>query len=202
TPPTTTIIFDDEDVTLAMAQTLIKMKEEKAKEKGVVITDVEDSSRPVRSITTLQPLLTINPKHKEEPRNQKSDEIAKDKKEKEELMLMLEKMEAKDMYVYKLTRADGSSSYHRDTQAFIRRLDRQDLNDLYSDELLENWKDFEFSMLPTYKELIAAGYKIWVFIGDTDSVVPVTSTRFSLSHLNLTVNTEWYPWYIKGQVGK
>ncbi|GJX11712.1 putative reverse transcriptase domain-containing protein [Tanacetum coccineum] len=40
-------------------------------------------------------------------------------------------MEAKDMYVYKLTRADGSSSYHRDTQAFLRRLDRLDLNDLY-----------------------------------------------------------------------
>ncbi|GJR27777.1 hypothetical protein Tco_1104009 [Tanacetum coccineum] len=32
TPPTTTSIFDDEDIT--MAQTLIKMKEEKAKEKG------------------------------------------------------------------------------------------------------------------------------------------------------------------------
>ncbi|GKB04516.1 serine carboxypeptidase 24, partial [Tanacetum coccineum] len=63
-----------------------------------------------------------------------------------------------------------------------------------SDGLLENWKDSEFSKLPTYKELIAAGYKIWVFSGDTDSVVPVTSTRFSLSHLNLTVNTEWYPW--------
>ncbi|GJT13355.1 retrovirus-related pol polyprotein from transposon TNT 1-94 [Tanacetum coccineum] len=28
-------------------------------------------------------------------------------------------------------RADGSSSYHGDTQAFLRRLDRQDLNDLY-----------------------------------------------------------------------
>ncbi|GKD69678.1 ribonuclease H-like domain-containing protein [Tanacetum coccineum] len=43
------------------------MKEQKAKEKGVVITDVEDSSRivkPVRSITTLQPLLTIDPKDK------------------------------------------------------------------------------------------------------------------------------------------
>ncbi|GJY92416.1 hypothetical protein Tco_0508198 [Tanacetum coccineum] len=40
-------------------------------------------------------------------------------------------MEAKDMYVYKLTRADGSSSYHGDTQAFLRRFDRQDLNDLY-----------------------------------------------------------------------
>ncbi|GKC38892.1 hypothetical protein Tco_1051276 [Tanacetum coccineum] len=29
-------------------------------------------------------------------------------------------------------RADGSLSYHGDTQAFLRRLDRQDLNDLYS----------------------------------------------------------------------
>ncbi|GJY04618.1 hypothetical protein Tco_0370558 [Tanacetum coccineum] len=36
-----TRIFDDEDVTMAMAQTLIKMKEEKAKEKGVVIKDVK-----------------------------------------------------------------------------------------------------------------------------------------------------------------
>ncbi|GKD89100.1 hypothetical protein Tco_1364607 [Tanacetum coccineum] len=29
-------------------------------------------------------------------------------------------------------RADGSSSYHGDTQAFLRRLDRQDLNELYT----------------------------------------------------------------------
>ncbi|GJY48938.1 hypothetical protein Tco_0438894 [Tanacetum coccineum] len=67
THPTTTIVFDDEDVTMAMAQTLIKMKEHKAKEKGVSITDVEDSSRivkPVRSTTTLQPLPTIDPKDK------------------------------------------------------------------------------------------------------------------------------------------
>ncbi|GJY30006.1 hypothetical protein Tco_0405773 [Tanacetum coccineum] len=53
TPPTTTTVFDDEDVTMAMAWTLIKMKEEKAKENGVDFKDVEDSSRPVRSITTL-----------------------------------------------------------------------------------------------------------------------------------------------------
>ncbi|GJV37711.1 hypothetical protein Tco_1410188 [Tanacetum coccineum] len=48
TPLTTTSIFDDEDIT--MAQTLIMMKEEKAKEKGVSIKDIEDSSRPARSI--------------------------------------------------------------------------------------------------------------------------------------------------------
>ncbi|GJS24394.1 ribonuclease H-like domain-containing protein [Tanacetum coccineum] len=62
TPPTTTSIFDDEDIT--MAQTLIKMKEEKAKEKGVSIKDIEDSSRPARSILTLKPLPTIDPKDK------------------------------------------------------------------------------------------------------------------------------------------
>ncbi|GKE04957.1 hypothetical protein Tco_1396975 [Tanacetum coccineum] len=62
TPPTTTSIFDDEDIT--MAQTLIKMKEEKAKEKGVSFKDIEDSSRPERSILTLKPLPTIDPKDK------------------------------------------------------------------------------------------------------------------------------------------
>ncbi|GKB15383.1 hypothetical protein Tco_0849306 [Tanacetum coccineum] len=55
-------IFDDEDIT--MAQTLIKIKEEKAKEKGVSIKDVDDSSRPARSILTLKPLPTIDPKDK------------------------------------------------------------------------------------------------------------------------------------------
>nr|GEU66743.1 hypothetical protein [Tanacetum cinerariifolium] len=60
TPPTTSI-FDDEDIT--MAQTLIKMKE-KAKEKGMTIKDIEDSSRPARSILTLKPPLTIDPKSK------------------------------------------------------------------------------------------------------------------------------------------
>ncbi|GJX95827.1 putative ribonuclease H-like domain-containing protein [Tanacetum coccineum] len=62
TPPTTASIFDDEDVT--MAQTLIKMKEEKAKEKGVTFKDVEYSSRPARSILTLKPLPIIDPKDK------------------------------------------------------------------------------------------------------------------------------------------
>ncbi|GKF37077.1 hypothetical protein Tco_0113835, partial [Tanacetum coccineum] len=79
TPPTTTTVFDDEDVTMAMAQTLIKMKEVKAKEKGVEFRNVEEAFRPVRSITTLQPLPKIDPKDKgksvlveEEPKKIKS----------------------------------------------------------------------------------------------------------------------------------
>ncbi|GAA0154879.1 serine protease [Lithospermum erythrorhizon] len=70
-----------------------------------------------------------------------------------------------------------------------------------SDVLIRNWQDSENSMLPTYKKLIAAGLRIWVFSGDTDSVVPVTATRFSLNHLKLPIKTRWYPWYSSGQVG-
>ncbi|GKF01803.1 hypothetical protein Tco_0028726, partial [Tanacetum coccineum] len=63
TPPTTAATtFIDE--ALIISQTLIKMKEEKAKEKGVAIKDVKDYPRPIRSITTLQPLPTIDPKDK------------------------------------------------------------------------------------------------------------------------------------------
>ncbi|GJR77333.1 hypothetical protein Tco_0089698, partial [Tanacetum coccineum] len=61
-PSTTTGIFDDEDIT--MAQTLIKMKEEKAKEKEVTIKEVEESDRPARSVLTLNPLPSIDPKDK------------------------------------------------------------------------------------------------------------------------------------------
>nr|GFC36763.1 hypothetical protein [Tanacetum cinerariifolium] len=73
-PTTKTSVFDDEDIT--MAQTLIKMKEEKAKEKWVSIKDIEDSSRPARSILTLKPLPTIDLKYKgkcvlEEPDHEK-----------------------------------------------------------------------------------------------------------------------------------
>nr|GFB41128.1 hypothetical protein [Tanacetum cinerariifolium] len=61
TPPTTTI-FGDEDLTIA--QTLIKLRSKKAEEKGIAFKDADDSTRPIRSITTLQPLLTIDLKDK------------------------------------------------------------------------------------------------------------------------------------------
>ncbi|GJV42018.1 putative ribonuclease H-like domain-containing protein [Tanacetum coccineum] len=74
TPLTTTSIFDDEDIT--MAQTLIKMKEEKAKEKGVAFKDVEDSSRLMRSIATLKPLPSIDPKDKGNDQIERDEELA------------------------------------------------------------------------------------------------------------------------------
>ncbi|GJY71012.1 hypothetical protein Tco_0474715 [Tanacetum coccineum] len=62
TPPTTTSVFDNEDITLA--ETLVKMKDDKAKLKAVVIKEVEESDRPARSVLTLKPLPKIDPKDK------------------------------------------------------------------------------------------------------------------------------------------
>nr|GEV97611.1 chalcone isomerase [Tanacetum cinerariifolium] len=60
TPPTTTTLFDDGDVTFV--DTLVKMKNQKAKEKRIAFKDADVSARLIRSI--LQPLPTIDPKDK------------------------------------------------------------------------------------------------------------------------------------------
>ncbi|KAK2986321.1 hypothetical protein RJ640_021890 [Escallonia rubra] len=70
-----------------------------------------------------------------------------------------------------------------------------------SEVLNRNWNDTDVSVLPLYRELMAAGLRIWVFSGDVDSVVPVTASRYALAQLNLKTKVPWYPWYVKKQVG-
>nr|GEU87910.1 hypothetical protein [Tanacetum cinerariifolium] len=78
TPPTAATLFDDEDVTIA--DTLVKIKNQKATEKGIAFKDVDDSTRPIRSITTLQPLPTIDPKDKGKGLLQEPEHVKKTKK--------------------------------------------------------------------------------------------------------------------------
>lgn len=66
---------------------------------------------------------------------------------------------------------------------------------------LRNWTDSAFSVIPVYKVLIKAGLKIWVFSGDADAVVPVTSTRYALAAMKLPIVKPWYAWYHHRQVG-
>ncbi|XP_072975427.1 serine carboxypeptidase-like 27 [Typha angustifolia] len=73
--------------------------------------------------------------------------------------------------------------------------------DTCSDIVGTYWADSPRSMLPIYRELIAAGLRIWVYSGDTDAVVPVTATRYSIDALKLPTIINWYPWYDKGKVG-
>ncbi|KAF3433914.1 hypothetical protein FNV43_RR25017 [Rhamnella rubrinervis] len=70
-----------------------------------------------------------------------------------------------------------------------------------SDIVGNYWADSPLSMLPIYRELIAAGMRIWVYSGDTDAVVPVTATRYSIDALKLPTITNWYPWYDNRKVG-
>nr|GFA65809.1 hypothetical protein [Tanacetum cinerariifolium] len=77
TPPTTTTLFKDKDVTIA--DTLVKIKNQKAKEKGIAFKDADDSARPIRSITTLKPPQTIDPKDKGKGILQESEPIKKSK---------------------------------------------------------------------------------------------------------------------------
>ncbi|KAK9101741.1 hypothetical protein Sjap_018995 [Stephania japonica] len=70
-----------------------------------------------------------------------------------------------------------------------------------SDVVNENWKDTPRSVLDVYSELISAGLRIWMFSGDTDAVIPVTSTLYSIDALKLPTTSPWGAWYHNGQVG-
>ncbi|AES62198.1 putative carboxypeptidase D [Medicago truncatula] len=62
------------------------------------------------------------------------------------------------------------------------------------------WTDSPLSMLPIYQELINADLRIWVYSGDTDAVIPLTATRYSIGALKLPTIMNWYPWYDNGKV--
>ncbi|KAJ4822923.1 hypothetical protein Tsubulata_048763 [Turnera subulata] len=66
---------------------------------------------------------------------------------------------------------------------------------------LRAWTDMPETILPTIKQLMASGIRIWVYSGDVDSVVPVTSSRYAINTFNLTVQEAWRPWYTSKEVG-
>ncbi|KAF8407431.1 hypothetical protein HHK36_006564 [Tetracentron sinense] len=63
------------------------------------------------------------------------------------------------------------------------------------------WNDSTFSILPIIQKLIDGGLRVWVFSGDTDGRVPVTSTRYTLNKLGLNITEDWTPWYNHKEVG-
>ncbi|XP_042485175.1 serine carboxypeptidase II-2 [Macadamia integrifolia] len=70
-----------------------------------------------------------------------------------------------------------------------------------SDLVNTNWKDSPTSVLDIYRELMPLGLRIWIFSGDTDAVIPVTSTRYTIDALKLPTVTPFHAWYDDGQVG-
>ncbi|XP_075487525.1 serine carboxypeptidase 1-like [Primulina tabacum] len=63
------------------------------------------------------------------------------------------------------------------------------------------WQDEPDTVLPVIKKLMASGITVWIYSGDTDNIIPVTTTRYSFPKLGAPVKTPWYPWYYQGEVG-
>ncbi|CAN6443977.1 unnamed protein product [Victoria cruziana] len=62
------------------------------------------------------------------------------------------------------------------------------------------WNDSSDS-LPLLTEFINHGVRVWIYSGDVDARVPVTSSRYSLSTLRLPTTAPWSAWAFKGEVG-
>ncbi|KAL7604256.1 hypothetical protein Lser_V15G18899 [Lactuca serriola] len=61
--------------------------------------------------------------------------------------------------------------------------------------------DSPTTILPTITQLIENEISVWIYSGDTDGRVPVTSSRYSVNKLKLPVETAWRPWYYNKEVG-
>ncbi|KAK8966357.1 Serine carboxypeptidase-like 35 [Platanthera guangdongensis] len=89
-------------------------------------------------------------------------------------------------------------------------------------DVIEKWNDSPATVLPILGKLMNAGLRVWVYSGDTDGRVPVTSTRYSINRMRLKEKKlllldnnnrkaaagkgkrhyrgSWRPWYHKQQV--
>ncbi|XP_055815115.1 serine carboxypeptidase-like 40 [Solanum dulcamara] len=70
-----------------------------------------------------------------------------------------------------------------------------------SNSLFYNLKDSPVNIVPLLKESLANGLRVWIFSGDTDGRVPVTSSKRSIQAMNLTVDQPWRSWLNGGEVG-
>ncbi|XP_039173920.1 serine carboxypeptidase-like 40 [Eucalyptus grandis] len=68
-------------------------------------------------------------------------------------------------------------------------------------EVIHPWGDSPPTVLPLLQEFMSNGLRVWVYSGDTDGRVPVTSTQRSLSKMGLPTKSPWRPWFLGGEVG-
>ncbi|KAK4796547.1 hypothetical protein SAY86_028873 [Trapa natans] len=103
-----------------------------------------------------------------------------------------------DYYVYGyLNRPEVQEALHANVTKL--KYDWQPCSNVMSD-----WSDSPSSVIPLLQDLISKyDLRVWVFSGDTDGRVPVTSTKYSIKKMmnQLTVKIKWHPWFVDGEVG-
>ncbi|KAF5952537.1 hypothetical protein HYC85_010481 [Camellia sinensis] len=68
-------------------------------------------------------------------------------------------------------------------------------------QVIRRWEDSPSTIIPLLQELMANGLRVWLFSGDIDGRIPVTSTKYSINKMKLHLKTPWHPWYLNGEVG-
>ncbi|CAN4107677.1 unnamed protein product [Withania somnifera] len=63
------------------------------------------------------------------------------------------------------------------------------------------WQDSPDTVLPIFQELMQSGIRVWIYSGDIDHILPVTTSRYAIDKIKTPVKTPWYPWFFQGEVG-
>ncbi|XP_060217277.1 serine carboxypeptidase 1-like [Lycium barbarum] len=64
-----------------------------------------------------------------------------------------------------------------------------------------SWQDSPDTVLPIFQELMQSGIRVWIYSGDTDYIVSVTTSRYAIDKIKTPIKKSWYPWYFEGEVG-
>ncbi|CAI0416320.1 unnamed protein product [Linum tenue] len=99
-------------------------------------------------------------------------------------------------YVFEyFNRQDVQEALHADLNKVPRPWD------LCSNQVGNDWNESAFSVLPVIRKLLDGGLRIWLYSGDADGRIPVTSTRYALTKLGVNITQDWTPWYNQEEVG-
>lgn len=67
--------------------------------------------------------------------------------------------------------------------------------------LIQKWADSPSTVLPLLQEIQASRIRVWLYSGDTDGRIPVTSTKNTVKAMGVSVKIPWHPWYTGEEVG-
>ncbi|CAK9170524.1 unnamed protein product [Ilex paraguariensis] len=100
-----------------------------------------------------------------------------------------------DYYVYAyLNRPDVQEALHANVTKI--HYDWEPCSDV-----IKKWEDSPSTMIPLLEEFMENCLRVWIFSGDIDGRIPVTSTKYSINYMKLPVKTPWHPWLLNGEVG-
>ncbi|XP_006346454.2 serine carboxypeptidase II-3-like [Solanum tuberosum] len=64
-----------------------------------------------------------------------------------------------------------------------------------------SWQDSPHSVLTVFQELMQSGIRVWIYSGDIDHMLSVTTSTYAIDKIKTPVKTPWYPWFFQGEVG-